>query len=297
MHRMDWGDLRFFHAIARAGSVRGAAVKMKVNHSTVLRRITTFEEKLGVRLFDRLPTGYVMTPAGEDMLVSAERIDEEVAALDRRVFGQDAQLSGELRVTVPDALGSHLITPILADFSRAYPGIELDLAVSIKAFNLTKREADVAVRITSKPPEHLIGRRLLRYAKSVYASVDYLATHDLSKPSNCCWIGWEDSAPKPWWIKESDFVDVPLRHKINNEYVQLEAAKAGMGLTMLPCFMADREPALRRVPPGRVLPSYEIWVLTHVDLRHTVRVRTFMSFIADGVERYRDLLEGKCPVV
>ncbi|NOX75743.1 MAG: LysR family transcriptional regulator [Gammaproteobacteria bacterium] len=294
---MDWDDLRYFYAIARAGSIRGAAAKLKVNHSTVLRRITAFEEKLGVRLFDRLPTGYVMTLAGEDILGSAERIDEEVAAIDRRVYGRDAELSGELRVTIPNVLASHLVMPIFADFTRAYPGIELDVAVSVKTFNLTKREADVAIRVTDKPPEHLIGRRLFQYGKSVYASESYLADHDLDKPENYCWIGWEDDTSKPWWVKESDFSTVPLRHKINNEYAQLAAAKAGMGLTMLPCFMADREPALRRVPPGRVLPSYEIWLLTHADLRHTARVRTFMGFIADGMERYRDLLEGKCPLV
>jgi len=296
MHRMDWDDLRFFYAIARAGSVRGAALKMKVNHSTVLRRISAFEKKLGVRLFDRLPTGYVMTTAGEEVLESAARIDEEITTLDRRMFGRDSTLSGELRVTMPGVLSGSLITPILADFSRDYPGVELEIAIATEPFNLSKREADVAIRMTNKPPEHLMGHRILRYVKSVYASVDYLEKHDLDNPSSCQWIGWGDAESKPGWVKESDFSEVPLRHKMNNEYAQLEAAKAGMGLTMLPCFMGDKEIMLRRVPPGSVIPSVEIWVLAHVDLRHTVRVRTFMSYIVERMECYRDLLEGKCPI-
>ena len=298
MHRMDWDDLRFFYAIACAGSIRGAASKMRVNHSTVLRRISAFEEKIGVRLFDRLPTGYVLTPAGEEMVSSAQRIEEEVATLDRHVFGQDAQLSGNLRITIPANLSTYIMMPILASFSETYPGVELEVDISWDTRNLTKREADVAIRITNKPPEHLIGRRVIRYAKATYASLDYLSNHDpIGNPAALNWIGWDENVPFPWWVKDSDYPTTPVRHQILDPMVQIEAAKAGMGLTMLPCFMADQEPTLRRLPPGRTQTSFEIWILTHADLLNTVRVRTFTSFIAEALTKQSDLLEGKCPQV
>ncbi len=293
---MDWDDLRFFLAVAQKGSIRAAAQHLKVNHSTVLRRITAFEKKLAVRLFDRLPTGYALTPAGEDMVAATERIEEEVTTLDRQVFGRDAQLSGELRITMPDALASHLLMPVIAGFTQKYSGIEIELAVSGKTFDLTKREADVAIRITNKPPANLIGRRVIRYAKAVYASIDYLAQHDpVEKPEAMNWLGWERTPQPPWWVKESDYSNVPIRHQINREILQLEAAKADMGLTMLPCFIGDREPQLRRLPPGNTLPSHEIWILAHEDLRYTARVRAFIGFVSEALESYRNLLEGKLP--
>jgi len=293
---MDWDDLRFFHAIACAGSIRGAATKLNVNHSTVLRRISAFEKKLEVRLFDRLPTGYVLTPAGEEMVNSAQRIEEEVASLGRRVFGQDTQLSGNLRITMPANLATYIMMPVLAAFSETYPGIELEIESSWETRDLTKREADVAVRITNKPPEHLIGRRVVRYAKAIYASLNYLSHHNpLENPTALTWIGWNDNVPFPSWVKESDYPTTPTHHQIADPMVQIEAAKAGMGLTMLPCFMGDQEPTLRRLPPGMSQTSYEIWILTHADLRNTIRVRTFTSYIAEALAKQRDLLEGKCP--
>lgn len=295
---LNWNDLRIFLALTRTGSIRTAADVLGVNNSTVSRRLRAFEQRLGVRLFERLPTGYTLTPAGEDMLGSTLQVEEEIQALERRVLGQDSRLTGELRVTMPDILGTKLLMPDLVTFTQTYPGIELEVIVSDEQLNLTKREADVAIRMTNNPPEHLVGRRLLQHASASYASTAYLAQHDVTADSsrpNLNWIGWEDMIPYPRWVKDSPFPDIPVRHRLNNGILQLEAIKAGMGIGMLPCFIGDTELDLQRLPPGQSQLGRSIWTLTHADLRNTTRVRTFMDFMASAILAHRELIEGRCP--
>jgi len=292
----DWDDLRFFLAVARKGSIRGAAASLSVNHSTVSRRIDAFEKKIGTRLFERLPSGYFITQAGEEMSQSASKIEAEVNTIGRQVTGRDARLDGVLRVTLHNSLAQKLLMPIFVEFGRTYPEIELDLDITHSMVNLSKREADVAIRISNDPPDSLVGRRLVRYATSTYASLDYISQHnDLKNRKDLNWIGWGDRVPDPQWVRDSHYPDVPARNCICEPLTQLEAVKAGMGLAMLPCYMADTEPTLRRVPPANVTPSRDIWILTHEDLRHTARVRRFTDFVAKGILAKKDLLEGKCP--
>lgn len=292
----DWDDLRFFLAVARKGSIRGAAASLSVNHSTVSRRIDAFEKKIGTRLFERLPTGYLITQAGEEMSQSASKIEAEVNTIGRQVTGRDARLDGVLRVTLHNSLAQKLLMPIFVEFGRTYPEIELELDITHSMVNLSKREADVAIRISNDPPESLVGRRLVRYATSTYASLNYISQHnDLINRKDLNWIGWGDPVPDPQWVRDSHYPDVPARNCICEPLTQLEAVKAGMGLAMLPCYMADTEPTLRRVPPANVTPSRDIWILTHEDLRHTARVRRFTDFVAKGILAKKDLLEGKCP--
>jgi len=296
MHRMDWDDLRFFLAVARKGSIRAASSTLAVNHSTVLRRINAFEEKLSVRLFERLPTGYVLTPTGEEMVESAQRIEDEVVKLDRQVIGRDTQLSGVLRVTMPLILATHLLAPELAAFSAAYPGIQLEIAASDEDFNLKKREADVAIRITPNPPEYLVGRKILKPAKGIYASHNYLKQHDpVNHPEKMNWLGWEDSVADPQWVKDSAFPSSPVRHQADSLLVQLETAKAGMGLALLPCFLADPIETLQRLHliPSSATSCGDLWILTHQDLRATARVKAFMDFMLEVFDRHHDLLEGR----
>ncbi len=295
MHHMDWDDLKFFLAVARKGSIRAASSDLSVNHSTVLRRINAFEEKLSVRLFERLPTGYVLTPTGEEMVESAQRIEDEVVKLDRQVIGRDTQLSGVLRVTMPLVLATHLLAPEFAAFTVAYPGIKLELAASDEEFNLKKREADVAIRLTPNPPEYLIGRKILRPAKGIYASRHYLKQHDPENhPEKMNWIGWEDGVEYPQWVKDSAYPTSPIRHQADSLLVQLEAVKAGLGLAMLPCFLADNDASLRRLQlaPASENSCGDLWILTHKDLRATARVSVFVKFMVEVFERHRDLLEG-----
>jgi len=291
---LDWDDIRFFLAVQRSGSIRAAAGQLGVNHSTVSRRIRQLEQQLGVRLFEKLPTGYVITPAGEEIVRYALQIEQQTDALQRQIYGRDSELSGNLRVTLPESLASHLLMPALEQFSARYTAIVIELVISDEEFSLSKREADVAIRVTDRsPPEHLVGRRVLTYAKCIYAARSYLANRDTTQDMN--WIGWDDDVPLPQWVKNGEFPKVPVRHQVDHLMVQLAAAKAGLGISVLPCFLGDTEPLLQRVPTATVRPSRDIWLLTHHDLRQTVRVRVFTEFMAQAIREHDDLLEGRRP--
>jgi len=292
---MDWDNLKFFLTVARKGSVRAASIDLSVNHSTVARRITAFEKKLGVRLFERLPSGYVLTTAGEEMLISAQHVEDEIAKLDRQMIGRDAGLNGILRVTMPSVLATHLLISDIAAFTKRYSKINLELVLSNEEFNLRKREADVAIRLTQNPPDYLVGHRILHPAKGVYASRDYLKSHDLhGHPEELNWIGWEEISSKTQWNKDSQFSSSPVLHQADDLLVQFEAVKVGMGIAMLPCFLADMSDSLVRI---ELIPEVgtcgDLWILTHKDLRTTARVKVFIDFMKAAFERHRDLLEGR----
>ena len=294
---MDWSDLRIFLALARRRSVRSAGQLLAVSHSTIARRIEIFEGRLGVRLFDRQTSGYSLTAAGEELLKTAERVEEDINVAERRLVGQDAKLRGEIKVTMPDALATHLLMPDLAAFATSYPEIELEVIFSYDALDLAQREADVAIRFVPpgrSPAENLLGRRLLSVAQAVYATPEYLARHDLrAEPPTACWIGWADHAPFPQWVRESPFPNIPARGRLYNAAIQLEATKQGMGLGMLPCFLGDCEESLVRVPGAEPQLLFELWVLSHEDLRATARMRVFRDFIAAAIIGKKDLLEGR----
>lgn len=290
---MNWDDVKIFLALMRFGTVRAAAEKLKISHSTVARRIDALETKLAVRLFDRMPSGYVLTLVGEDMLNVAENIEEEMEGLERRIVGQDHKLSGSIKVSMVDALATHLLMPYLAEFTAKYPDIELELETTYSAVNLDVREADIALRFTATPPDHLIGRRLLTCATSTYASQTYIENHALKpeqqgKTGN--WIGFGQHGAFPNWVKKSEYPTLAARGQILSLNVQLEACRAGMGLSMLPCFMAEKEVDLERLSEPRLDPKFELWILTHRDIRSNARVRIFSDFIMAEVKSQRQML-------
>src|SRR5262245_4318346 len=194
MARFAWDDLRYVLAVADAGSLAGAARHLGVNHTTVLRRVGALEKQLGLRLFERLPTGYVLTAGGEELIATARSVDDTVTGLERKLAGKDLRLSGTVRVTTTDTLMGSVLPEILAEFHAAHPKIVIELAVSNVMFNLTKRDADVAIRPATDPPETLIGRRVARIAFAIYGAPRYLAKRktidDLAAQR---WVGPDDS--------------------------------------------------------------------------------------------------------
>lgn len=296
---MDWDNLRIFLALANEGSVRAAGAVLGISHSTVARRIDAFEDQLGVRLLDRTPGGYAPTAAGEEMLASAMRIEEDVSTLERRILGQDTRLAGEIRVTLPDAIVSDLLMPDLATFTRDYPDIDLEIILSYRQLDLSRREADIAIRFLppdTQPPEHLVGRRLVVSRSSAYAERSYLATHDISaEQTEARWLGWDDRIRSPKWVRDSDQPHLPARGRLYDTQLQLQAAKQGLGLAMLPCFVGDRDEDLVRVPPGNPQSYRDVWILSHPDLRETARLRVFREFIIKAILKHRTLIEGGHP--
>lgn len=289
----DWNDLRLFLAVARAGTLSGAARELGVAHSTVFRRIGAFEQRLGVRLFDRLPTGYVLTAPGEEMRDSAARIEDEIAALTLKVTGQDQRLSGTIRITATDMLAIGVLPPHLAAFRAQWPGIELEVIVSDTVLDLTRREADVALRIGNPAQETLVGRRVGRLAFAVYAATG-LERLDVD-PGHNEWIGFGSShGPLSrnlarWWPGMRQV------YRTNSIVAAVAAARARIGLAALPCVIADRDPGLVRVAPFPEDFALDLWLLTHEDLRNTARIRALLDFLGAALQADADLLEGRRP--
>src|ERR671927_1052108 len=169
---LAWDDFKLVRLIAEAKGLAGAAERLGVNHSTVFRRLGQLEETLGTKLFERHRTGYALTPAGEEMAALAERMDEDVAGFARKLAGQVLSPAGELRVTTNDTLLVHLLTPLFARFCAQCPDVRLDVVLSTQALNLSKRDADVAIRATDNPPETLVGRRAATIAWALYGRAD-----------------------------------------------------------------------------------------------------------------------------
>lgn len=157
---LNWDDLKFFIAVSRTGSVRAAGQELGVNHATVSRRINNFEQSLGERLFDRTPSGYVRTRLGDEIYLEAAYLEDRLRSVERKLVGSDDNLQGEIRVTMPDLLGQHLLMEGIGEFSSNYPNIDLHLLGTNAYLNLANREADVAFRICDEPSEYLIGRKL-----------------------------------------------------------------------------------------------------------------------------------------
>lgn len=292
---MDWDDIRYFLAVSRTGSIRGAANKLGVNHSTVSRRIAQLEEKLAVRLFEKLPTGYVITPAGEEIFDLAEHMEEQANALERRVYGRDTSLTGKLRVTLPQPLATHLIMPDLVSFARCNPDIELEIVTSYETLNLTRRQADVAIRLVYEnlsPPDHLYGRRIVSVYRAVYISKDlFKQFNTTANTSSLAWIIKEEDGPLPGWAKQSK-TSTATTYTVSDLQTQITATREGLGASILPCFIGDNDPSLKRMYADSTMLYGELWMLTHSDIRNTPKIRAFTKFMTDAIRAYTKLLEG-----
>ncbi|MFZ5896270.1 MAG: LysR family transcriptional regulator [Myxococcota bacterium] len=298
MHRADWDDLRYALAVADAGSLASAARQLGVDHTTVLRRVAALERELGARLFERLPTGYALTGAGEELVAAARQVSETVAQVERRIIGQDLRLTGTLRVATTDTLARALIPSALAAFAATHPELNVELTTSTSMVNLTKREADVAIRAARKVPENLVGRRVAQVAFALYASRNYLKQRPARRPlEKHVFVGLDDSLANTTialWMK-SALPHACVRLRTDTLTAACSAAEAGLGVAALPCYLGDRSSALRRL--GRLVPAMasELWVLTHEDLRGTARVRALMDWLVTALAAERDLIEGRHP--
>ncbi len=289
---MNWDDIRYFLAVAHTGSLGDAARELCVNYSTVSRRLNAIEEALGSRLFERLATGYKLTPVGAEMLEPARRMEAESALLSRRVQGRDARLAGPLRVATTDAVAT-ILMPELAVFSRRYPEIEVDLLSTPAPTELAMREAEVALLATDRPPERLVGRRLARLASALYASHGYLAERpDIEDLAAHAWVGWEQEMqhiPVARWMREHQ-PDAHFVCRVRTGTALLAAVAAGIGIAHLLCFLADDDPTLRRLRPPEPVLETGLWLLTHEDVVATGRVRVFLDFVAEAIGRQQPRL-------
>lgn len=298
---LAWDDFRLIKAIAEAKALPAAAALVGLNHSTVFRRLGQIEDGLGLKLFERHRSGYVPTPAGEEMAQLAERLDDDITAFTRKLDGQEIKPAGELRVTTNDTLLVDLLTPVFAAFLVQCPDIRLDILLGNQALNLSKRDADVAIRATDNPPDTLVGRRAARIAWALYGRAsDFpeseLPAMDVLLARNWVSLGDQFSGFKVVRYLKEHVAAERVVYKVNTVLGLSEAVEAGIGIGFLPCFIADTKPGLTRLSEPESGLAADLWLLTHPDLRHSPRVRLFLDFIAAEIGRMKPLLEGARPI-
>jgi DNA-binding transcriptional LysR family regulator len=288
---LDWNDLKFVLETARQGGTSGAARALGVNHATVARRISAAENALGARLFERLPSGYIPTSAGNDAVKTAEVMERMQADLDRQIGARDTELRGVLRITASQLLVQRILSPILRRFSDRFPEIEIELIATNASLNLAQREADVAIRFSKNPPDALIGRCILEQRGSVYASQELLARDLATAPLD--WIRFAHWPGPPSEIKAVRTLKTRLT--VDDMTAAIGAVRAGIGATRMACFLGDSDPQLARVPGMPLFVQHPLWVLTHADLRNVPRIRVFLDFVSKELIALKPLFEGEKP--
>jgi DNA-binding transcriptional LysR family regulator len=279
---VDWHDLRYVLAVAQTGTLAGAARVLGVDHTTVGRRVLALEKALKTRLFERTPTGLRVTPAGELALARARDIEEQMLALEREVVGQDARPEGPVRITAIDAFFDGFLIPRLGAFYARYPHIEVTLVSDMRLLDLSRREADVGIRFMKPSQPRLMARKLGRSASAFYASRAYI--EERGNPTG----GWEGHLFVGMPRGGPAFIEgIYNQHGPNARFVLrvnsvghvVSAARAGVGIGLIPCITGDTTPELRRVTPPVLLD--DLWAVSHVDTRSSARVRALVDFLAE----------------
>ena len=287
MHSMDWDDLRYVLAVSRDQSLSLAGSRLGVSHTTVGRRVRAIEDALGVRLFDRTPDAFVTTAAGQDIAEVAEKVEAEILLLEGRVLGRDAQLQGRVRVATMDMLFSKFLRGF-SSFMTRYPSVDLTVTSSDEEVSLLRREADVSLRLTNKPPEYLVGRRVGRVSFCVFGErrlVERIGAD--AHYDEFPWLHWDerlDMRPIDEWLqKNAPKATIAMRIGTSGGTALRETIATGIGVHFLATFDGDDDPRLARIGKPTTQFDRDIWLLTLPDLRNTNRIRAFMDHLEDHV--------------
>lgn len=295
---IDWDDLRTILAVDRSGSAMAAADVLGVNASTVQRRISRFEQAHGIRLFERRQSGFKATPDCAALVAVAADIEERVNAVSREILGRDFRLEGILRVTSVDTFMNARMAAHFARFRAMHPKIRLEVTLTNNRLDLSRQDADVAIRPSHSPPDNLVGQRVARLLSAVYAKRG--GDHDVglqTEPSQLLtqdWIGLGemlDSAPPARWMRDRVAAD-RISMTVDTFPAVCAALEADLGIGVLPCVVGDRNPNLVRVTPPLEETAVDLWVLTHPEIRSAAKVRAFMEFITATIRREKALFEG-----
>lgn len=285
--QIRWDDLQIVLAITETGSLSGASRKLGVSHATVFRRLNEMERQLGVTLFYRGRSGYEATPIGEDLAGSAEKVESEILSAERRIAGNDFHLAGNIRLTTTDTLFAGLLASLIADFREIHPAIQLEIVISNQQQNLSKREADIAVRPTNSPPETLVGRRIGSVRQAVYGQKERWS--HLEKETEVAYLTEEQwitpdpqmgDSPMEHWLLEH-LPEASCQYRIDSVLAMQTAVRQGSGIAVLPCYIGNADNQLRRLTAPIADLETGLWVLTHRDLRRVSRIRQLMGEIAE----------------
>lgn len=299
MHSLDWNDVRYFLAIGEAGTLAGAGRALGVQHSTVGRRLDAVEQALGVSLFTRTPDGLILTDAGKAILPLAMEAGRALAAIELQVAGNDQRIDGSVRLATSEAFSGFMIR-LLSELKARHPALTVDILSGNRPLDLSRGEADVAVRMVTTSQPDLISRKIGEAGWSLYAAESYiqrfgvpaaatdLAGHDL--------IGFDEAMTgvpgAEWLLKHGHGARVVLRG--NSIVSVLNAAVAGMGIAGLPCFVAEAEPGLRRLTP-MTIGTRDVWLVYQPMVGRIARVRAVIDFVVESVAARSALLRGDAP--
>ncbi|MEM7613071.1 MAG: LysR family transcriptional regulator [Pseudomonadota bacterium] len=290
MHDFDWDDVRVFLAIVEHGSLGKAAEHLGINQSTVGRRMNALEDKLDAALFERSRGNrWALTAAGEQMLASAELMNDNANAIAREVQRNRTDVRGQVTVTFADIGGRHLIMPVLATLASEFPELELRLHVSGDMLNLSNREADVAIRITEEVSGNVLATRICAVSMGVYGTPSLYERYrdgDRALPV----VRWHDDKEVNAWL-QSHFPGGKFGYRCNNSPAMTELVRHGVGVAALSCFEGDANDGMVRFREIPIIPGPSVWVISHTDLRTTARVRLVRDRLVDELMRVRHKIE------
>jgi len=289
----SWDDVRVFLEVYRAGTLAGAARKLGVDYTTVGRRLRAIERALGTTLFERRADRFLLTEAGEEIRAAGEQMEEAALALERRALGADRRLAGLLRVATTDALAQILVLPALRALHERHPDIRVNLLTGPARLDITRREADVAIRYVRPPTGDLISRRIARIAAAFYGSSTYLAAHPAPLAGTSL-RGYSVVAPDEGlrtWSRPLPDARFPLRS--NNMSTLVLAVRLGLGIGALHCWMASQHADLRRVWPAEPLEYDDLFLVLHKDVQRTGRVRAFIDALEERAAEVAPQVEGR----
>lgn len=275
----DWEDLRHFAALARDKSLSAAARRLGVDHATVARRVAALEESLRLKLVDRRPRAYVLTADGERIAALAARMEDEAYAVERAAGASQAGLAGEVTISAPPGIANTLIAPRLGALLHRHPGLTVRLIGEKRAASLSRREADVAVRLSRPAENSLVARKVGSMPFGLYASPEYLAQR---APAQYAFIAYDESmndAPQQLWIMAIAGAR-PIIARINDLDGHRAAARGGVGVAALPEHMGERDTQLRRIEVKGKPATREVWLAVHRDMRRAPPVRAALDFLA-----------------
>ena len=292
---MAWDDLRYVLTVAEQGSLSGAARVLGVNHSTVLRRISAFEDKKGLRVFERSGTGYVLTPESRHLLATLRAIEDQVNGLDRALAKQGLELDGPVRITTSDTLATSGLTRHAADFQARHPGAVVELHTTNNYVNFSKMEADITVRPADTLSPELAGERACGLAMQVYATPRYVKENRGTSFSGHRWLGVAPPLTATmvgeWQRQNLPEAAIVLR---SNSFVDLrDVAESGLGLALLPCCLGDPSPHLVRAESFAETLTTSVWVATHRDMIASAKVQSIVDWFVAAMRGDADLFEGR----
>lgn len=275
----DWEDLRYFSAFAQEQSLSSAARRLKVDHATVARRISALEAMLNMKLVDRRPRSYVLTPDGERIANLALRMESESFAVERTALAGQQGFAADVKVSAPPALACALIAPHLANLRQQYPQLSLQLLGSSGNASLTRRDADIAIRLSRPTEPDLVARKATTITFGLYGSADYLESTTTAELSFIAYDeSMEQTTQQVWLRKQANGRPILLRS--NDLGMQAVAAKAGLGLAVLPDFLGEKHALKAAAIVGPALVR-DVWLVTHNDIRNTAAIQAVMAFLVE----------------